>query len=92
MPCKASPRALSFSSCKIKVDYIKGAPSFVSPYAILVQFNEDNKSAVEAKNVIIATGSEVTPFPGGGSSNSKSRLNIQNRSSCSPRVGSRGPP
>ena len=34
------------------------------PYAILVQFNEDSKSAVEAKNVIIATGSDITPFPG----------------------------
>jgi dihydrolipoamide dehydrogenase len=48
-----------------KVDYIKGAASFVSPNTISVQLNEGGESTVEAKNVIIATGSEVTPFPGG---------------------------
>jgi dihydrolipoamide dehydrogenase len=30
-----------------------------------VQLNEGGESTVEAKNIIIATGSEVTPFPGG---------------------------
>jgi dihydrolipoamide dehydrogenase len=48
-----------------KVDYIKGAASFVSPNTISVQLNEGGESTVEAKNFIIATGSEVTPFPGG---------------------------
>ncbi len=48
-----------------KVDYIKGSASFVSPNTISVQLNEGGESTVEAKNVIIATGSEVTPFPGG---------------------------
>ncbi|KAI9431207.1 dihydrolipoyl dehydrogenase [Lactarius indigo] len=48
-----------------KVDYIKGTASFVSPNTISVQLNDGGESTVEAKNVIIATGSEVAPFPGG---------------------------
>lgn len=49
-----------------KVDYIKGAASFVSPTKILVDLLDGGKSEVETKNFVIATGSEVTPFPGGG--------------------------
>lgn len=48
-----------------KVDYIKGTASFASPNTISVQLHEGGESTVEAKNIIIATGSEVTPFPGG---------------------------
>lgn len=48
-----------------KVDYIKGAGSFVSPTRIAVQLLEGGETEIEAKNVIIATGSEVAPFPGG---------------------------
>ena len=48
-----------------KVDYIKGTASFVSPTRIAVQLNDGGQTEVEAKNVIIATGSEVAPFPGG---------------------------
>jgi len=48
-----------------KVDYIKGAASFVSPTRIAVQLNDGGSTEVEAKNVVIATGSEVAPFPGG---------------------------
>jgi dihydrolipoamide dehydrogenase len=49
---------------KNKVDYIKGHGSFVSPTRIAVKLNDGGETEVEAKNVIIATGSEVTPFPG----------------------------
>ena len=45
-----------------KVDYIKGTASFVSPNRISVQLNDGGETEVEAKNVIIATGSEVAPF------------------------------
>lgn len=48
-----------------KVDYIKGAASFVTSNRIAVQLNDGGETEVEAKNVIIATGSEVAPFPGG---------------------------
>jgi dihydrolipoamide dehydrogenase len=48
-----------------KVDYIKGAASFVSPTRLSVDLLEGGSTEVEAKNIIIATGSEVSPFPGG---------------------------
>lgn len=49
---------------KNKVDYLKGHGSFVSPTELKVQPSEGESYTVQAKNVIIATGSEVTPFPG----------------------------
>ena len=49
---------------KYPVDYIKGEASFVSPSQIKVNLLDGGETQVEAKNVIIATGSEVTPFPG----------------------------
>ncbi|THH16330.1 hypothetical protein EW146_g4294 [Bondarzewia mesenterica] len=48
-----------------KVDYIKGTASFISPTKVSVQLNEGGVSEIEGKNIVIATGSEVTPFPGG---------------------------
>ncbi|CDO75451.1 hypothetical protein BN946_scf184823.g5 [Trametes cinnabarina] len=48
-----------------KVDYIKGTASFASPNKLNVKLNEGGETQVEAKNIIIATGSEVAPFPGG---------------------------
>lgn len=49
---------------KYKVDYLKGNGSFVSASEIKVELNDGGEEIVSAKNVIIATGSEVTPFPG----------------------------
>jgi dihydrolipoamide dehydrogenase len=49
-----------------KVDYIKGTASFVSPTRLSVQLLDGGETEVDAKNIIIATGSEVSPFPGGG--------------------------
>lgn len=49
---------------KYGVDYIKGDASFASPNKIDVKLLDGGETQVEAKNVIIATGSEVTPFPG----------------------------
>lgn len=49
-----------------KVDWIKGTATFVSPTRLSVQLNEGGETEVEAKNIIIATGSDVAPFPGGG--------------------------
>jgi len=48
------------------VDYIKGAASFTSKTSLNVDLLEGGQSSIEAKNIIIATGSEVSPFPGGG--------------------------
>ena len=49
---------------KNKVDYIKGAASFASPTEIDVALLDGGKTQISGKNIIIATGSEVTPFPG----------------------------
>ena len=45
-----------------KTDYIKETASIVSPNALSVQLNEGGESTLEAKNVIIDTGSVVTLF------------------------------
>ncbi|KAK3267791.1 hypothetical protein CYMTET_23673 [Cymbomonas tetramitiformis] len=49
---------------KNKVDYVKGAGKFLGPNEIEVELAEGGKKTVKAKKVMIATGSEVTPFPG----------------------------
>ncbi|KAK0555997.1 dihydrolipoamide dehydrogenase precursor [Tilletia horrida] len=49
---------------KNKVEYIKGAASFASPTSLNVSLLDGGETQVEAKNIIIATGSEITPFPG----------------------------
>lgn len=46
------------------VAYIKGTGSFASPTEIDVALLDGGKTQVSAKNIIIATGSEVMPFPG----------------------------
>ncbi|KAI6015940.1 hypothetical protein BKA83DRAFT_4340917 [Pisolithus microcarpus] len=46
-----------------KVDYIKGAASFVSPNRVAVKLLDGGETEVEATNIIIATG--FAPFPGG---------------------------
>lgn len=47
-----------------KVDYYKGTGSFVSNSKVHVALNDGSQVELETKNTIIATGSEVTPFPG----------------------------
>ena len=61
---KALTGGVEYLLKKNKVDYIKGLASFASPQNIDVELLEGGKTQVQAKNVIIATGSEVTPFPG----------------------------
>ncbi|KAF8958422.1 dihydrolipoyl dehydrogenase [Flammula alnicola] len=52
-----------------KVDYIKGAASFLSSTRLSIspisEAPEGTPTEIEAKNIVIATGSEVSPFPGG---------------------------
>lgn len=48
-----------------KVDYIKGTGSFITPNKIKVSLLDGGETEIETKNVVIATGSEVAPFPGG---------------------------
>lgn len=50
---------------KNKVDYLKGEGSFVDENNLNVKPLDGSEDyQVEAKNIIVATGSEVTPFPG----------------------------
>ncbi|CAG8612215.1 2972_t:CDS:2, partial [Ambispora leptoticha] len=47
-----------------KVEYLKGHGRFIGPHDIEVDGLDGNKSYVKGKNIIIATGSEPTPFKG----------------------------
>ncbi len=49
---------------KNKVEYIKGLGSFVDANTIKCDLNAGGSRTINAKNVIIATGSEPSPFPG----------------------------
>lgn len=50
---------------KNKVDYLKGAGSFVNEKTIKVDPIEGGEPyEIDAENIIVATGSEPTPFPG----------------------------
>jgi len=49
---------------KNKVDYLKGYGSFETSTLLNVTGPDNSVEQVTAKNVLIATGSEPTPFPG----------------------------
>ena len=57
-------KGIEFLFKKNNVEYIKGAGSFVGEHEIHVDLLEGGERTVLGKNIIIATGSEVTPFPG----------------------------
>lgn len=49
---------------KNKVTQLTGFGSIVNPNEVKVQKSDGSTETVKAKNILIATGSEVTPFPG----------------------------
>lgn len=57
-------KGVEFLFKKNGVEYIKGAGSFVSEHEVKVQLNEGGETSIIGKNILIATGSEATPFPG----------------------------
>jgi dihydrolipoamide dehydrogenase len=57
-------KGVEFLFKKNKVDYIKGAGAFVDEHTVKVNLTEGGEMDVKGKNIIIATGSESTPFPG----------------------------
>jgi pyruvate/2-oxoglutarate dehydrogenase complex dihydrolipoamide dehydrogenase (E3) component len=57
-------KGVEFLFKKNKVDYIKGTGSFTDEHTIRVNLIEGGETDVKGKNIIIATGSESTPFPG----------------------------
>lgn len=48
---------------KNKVDYIKGFGKLAGPNSINVALNEGGNKTIEAKNIVLAVGSEPTPLP-----------------------------
>lgn len=57
-------KGIEFLFKKNNVEYIKGAGAFVNEHEIKVALNDGGESTVKGKNILIATGSESTPFPG----------------------------
>ncbi|KAF4465651.1 dihydrolipoyl dehydrogenase [Fusarium albosuccineum] len=57
-------KGIEFLFKKNGVEYIKGTGSFVNENEVKVDLNEGGETSVRGKNILIATGSEATPFPG----------------------------
>jgi len=48
---------------KYKVDYLKGKGALSGPNSVDVTLNDGGSQTLDTKNILIATGSEVTPLP-----------------------------
>ncbi len=57
-------KGIEFLFKKNKVDWIKGAGAITAPGKITVQPAEGEPVQLDAKNIVIATGSEPSPLPG----------------------------
>ncbi|KAK0724785.1 hypothetical protein B0H67DRAFT_481003 [Lasiosphaeris hirsuta] len=57
-------KGVEFLLKKNGVEYIKGAGTFQDEHTVKVQLNDGGETTVVGKNILIATGSEATPFPG----------------------------
>ncbi|EEP81313.1 dihydrolipoyl dehydrogenase [Uncinocarpus reesii 1704] len=57
-------KGIEFLFKKNKVEYVKGTGSFIDQHSIKVDLLEGGERTLRAKNIIVATGSEATPFPG----------------------------
>jgi dihydrolipoamide dehydrogenase len=60
----ALTRGIEFLFKKNKVDWIKGAGRIAGPGKVEVTGEDDQVQVLEAKHIVIATGSEPTPLPG----------------------------
>lgn len=57
-------KGIEFLFKKNGVEYIKGTGAFADEHTVNVNLTEGGETSVKGKNIIIATGSEATPFPG----------------------------
>ncbi|KIH89115.1 dihydrolipoamide dehydrogenase [Sporothrix brasiliensis 5110] len=57
-------KGIEFLFKKNGVEYVKGSGSFVDEHTVKVDLNDGGETTLKGKNIIIATGSEATPFPG----------------------------
>jgi dihydrolipoamide dehydrogenase len=60
---KALTGGIEFLFKKYKVDYIKGFGKLSGANSVAVDLNDGGNQSVDAKNIILAVGSEVTPLP-----------------------------
>ena len=61
---KSLTKGVEFLFKKNKVDYLKGTGAFANEHEVLVNLTDGGQTSVRGKNIIVATGSESTPFPG----------------------------
>ena len=61
---EALTKGVEFLMKKNKVDYIKGWGRIDGPGKVVVKAEDGTETVLEAKNIVIATGSEPTPLPG----------------------------
>lgn len=57
-------KGVEFLFKKNGVEYLKGTGSFKDEHTVRVSLNDGTETNVVAKNILIATGSEASPFPG----------------------------
>ena len=57
-------KGIEFLFKKNNVEYIKGTGAFQDEHTVAVNLVDGGETQVRAKNILIATGSEATPFPG----------------------------
>ncbi len=60
----ALTKGIEFLFKKNKADWIKGAGRIAGPGKVAVVAEDGSEQILEAKNIVIATGSEPTPLPG----------------------------
>jgi pyruvate/2-oxoglutarate dehydrogenase complex dihydrolipoamide dehydrogenase (E3) component len=57
-------KGVEFLFKKNNVEYIKGTAAFAGEHEVKVNLADGGEQTIVAKNILIATGSEATPFPG----------------------------
>ena len=57
-------KGIEFLFKKNNVEYIKGTGAFADEHTVKVNLIDGNETHVRGRNILIATGSESTPFPG----------------------------
>lgn len=61
---QALTKGIEFLFKKNNVNYIKGTAAFADEHTVAVNLVEGGETSVRGKNIVVATGSEATPFPG----------------------------
>ena len=60
----ALTKGIEFLFKKNNVEYVKGTGAFADEHTVKVNLVDGGETHVRGKNILIATGSESTPFPG----------------------------